>query len=79
VTGTLARSALANHDLEAAAAAAARTVELAAAVRSNRSNEAVDDLRLRLDEQSASPAVRDFFELADALVPSVDAQPVHLA
>lgn len=45
---TLARTALMNHDLEAAAAAATTTVELAAAVHSSRSTAAVDDLRTRL-------------------------------
>jgi hypothetical protein len=66
---TLARSALVDHELEAAAAAATTTVELAVAVRSNRSNQAVLDLRERLGEHQASPRVAEFFELADALMP----------
>ena len=66
---TLARAALADHDLEAAAAAATTTVELAGAVRSSRSGAAVDDLRTRLGDHTASPHVADFLDLADALVP----------
>jgi hypothetical protein len=66
---TLARSALSTRDLEAAASAASTTVGLAAAVKSHRSTAAVNDLRVRMTEHKASPAVREFYELADALVP----------
>jgi transcriptional regulator with XRE-family HTH domain len=66
---TLARSALVTRDLEAAAAAASTTVRLAVAVKSRRSTDAVNDLRERMTEHKASPAVSEFFELADALVP----------
>jgi transcriptional regulator with XRE-family HTH domain len=68
---TLARSALATRDLEAAAAAASTTVRLAMAVKSQRSTDAVDDLRARMAGHVASPAVSGFIELADALVPRV--------
>lgn len=67
---TLARTALASHDLEAAAAAATTTVELAAAVRSSRSTAAVDDLRARLAPHATSAPVSDFLDLADALLPA---------
>lgn len=67
---TLARAALADHDLEAAAAEATSTVKLAVAVRSSRSIEAVEDLRSRLDEHKPSPVVADFFDLADVLMPA---------
>jgi transcriptional regulator with XRE-family HTH domain len=66
---TLARSALTNRDLEAAAAEASTTVRLAVAVKSRRSTDAVHDLRDRMTEHKMSPAVNDFFELADALIP----------
>src|SRR5690606_33962387 len=67
---TLARAALADHDLEAAAAEATTTVRLAVAVRSSRSVEAVEDLRTRLDAHKSSPPVADFFDLAEALLPA---------
>lgn len=67
---TLARAALIEHDVEAAASAATSTVELAATVRSSRSTEAVDDLRARLRQHDGSPAVADFFELADTILPT---------
>ncbi len=62
---TLSRAALADHDLEAAAAAATTTAELAATVHSSRSTEAVNDLRHRLREHDTSPAVADFLVVAD--------------
>jgi hypothetical protein len=67
---TLARAALLDHDLEAAASAAITTVQLAATVRSSRSTEAVHDLRTRLRDHDQSPAVADFFELGDSILPS---------
>jgi transcriptional regulator with XRE-family HTH domain len=67
----LARSALATHDLEAAAAAGVRTVELAVSVRSSRSAEAAGDVRRRLAAHTNSPPVRDFVELADSVMPPV--------
>jgi hypothetical protein len=66
----LARAALTNHDLDAAAAAATTTVELAVTVRSSRSLEAVFDLRRRLRGHESSPAVADFFELAEVFLPT---------
>jgi hypothetical protein len=66
---TLARAALADHDLEAAATAATTTVRLAAAVRSSRSTEAALDLRRRLEEHRESVAVQDFLAVADTLLP----------
>jgi hypothetical protein len=66
---TLARSALATRDLEAAAAEATTTVRLAVAVKSSRSTEAVNDLRERMTDHRSSPAVSEFFELTDALLP----------
>jgi hypothetical protein len=68
---TLARAALANHDLEAAAPAASSTVRLAAAVRSSRSIDAVQDLRTRLRDHGISPAVAEFCELADTVLQAV--------
>lgn len=50
--------------------ATAVAVELAVAVRSSRSGEAVDDLRARLDRHVTSPAAADFLDLADALLPA---------
>jgi hypothetical protein len=67
---SLARAALDGHDLEAAAAEATATVELAATVRSSRSIEAVADLRSRLSGHTGSPAVAEFVDLADALLPA---------
>lgn len=66
---TLTRAALEEHDLESAATSATLTVELAAAVRSSRSIEAVQDLRQRFDAHRDSPAVIEFLELADTLLP----------
>jgi len=66
---TLARAALDSHDLEAAGRAATTTVELAVTVRSSRSIEAVADLRARLRGHETSPAVAEFYDLADALLP----------
>jgi hypothetical protein len=66
---TLARAALIDHDIEAAASAATTTVELAATVRSSRSTEAVHDLRTRLRDHDGSPPVADFFELANSILP----------
>jgi transcriptional regulator with XRE-family HTH domain len=66
---TLARAALIDHDIEAAASAATTTVELAATVRSSRSTEAVQDLRTRLRDHDGSPPVADFFELANSILP----------
>lgn len=67
---TLARTALARHDLEVAASSAATTVHLAVTVRSARSVEAVTDLRPRLAPHVDSPPVADFLDLADALLPT---------
>jgi len=67
---TLARAALADHDLEAAAHAATTTAQLAATVRSSRSTQAVDDLRQRIREHDDSPAVSDFIAVADTLFPT---------
>jgi hypothetical protein len=67
---TLARSALIEHDIPAAASAATATVELAATVRSSRSTEAVNDLRARLRDHDRAPAVAEFFELADTILPT---------
>jgi hypothetical protein len=67
---TLARTALARRDLEAAAASATTTVQLAVTVRSARSVEAVADLRQRLAPHVDSPAVANFFDLADTLLPT---------
>ncbi len=67
---TLARAALANHDLQAAAADAATTVRLAATVRSSRSADAVVDLRHRLSAHQGSRPVADFFDLANTLLPA---------
>lgn len=66
---TVARAALTEHDLDAAAAAATSTVELAVSVRSSRSLDAVADLRERLSDHRDSPPVADFFHIADALLP----------
>lgn len=66
----LARSALADHDLEAATGAATSTLRLAVTVESSRSVDAVDDLRTRLNEHRTSPVVAGFFDLADTLLPS---------
>jgi transcriptional regulator with XRE-family HTH domain len=66
---TLARAALIDHDVEAAAAAAVTTVELAATVRSSRSTEAVRDLRARLHDHGPSPSIATFYELADTVLP----------
>ena len=54
----------------AAASAATATVELAAPVRSSRSTEAVNDLRARLRDHDQAPAVAEFFELADTILPT---------
>jgi hypothetical protein len=59
-----------NHDPGAAAAAAATTTQLAVTAESSRSLEAVSDLRRRLRGHESSPAVADFFELAEVFVPS---------
>jgi len=67
---TLARAALSDHDLEAAAAAASTTAELAASVRSSRSTGAVADLCQRLRPHDHSPPVAEFLALADTLFPS---------
>jgi hypothetical protein len=67
---TLARAALADHDLDLAAAQATTTVQLAATVQSSRSVEAVSDLRSRLGPHDQFPAVVDFFEVAEALLPA---------
>ena len=67
---TLARAALEQHDLEAATAAATRSMELAATVRSSRSLEAAADLRARLGAHRESPYVASFFNIADALLPA---------
>jgi hypothetical protein len=64
---TLARAAIVDHDLEAAAAEGMATVRLAASVDSSRSREAVADLRDRLDGHRDSPPVAEFFDLADVL------------
>lgn len=62
---TIARAALTDHDLPAAADAATTTVRLAATVRSSRSAEAVADLRARLEPHAESPPVGEFLELAE--------------
>jgi transcriptional regulator with XRE-family HTH domain len=67
---TLSRAALGSHDLDAAASAATTTAQLAATVRSSRSTEAVHDLRHRLRPHDTSPAVADFFAVADTLFPA---------
>jgi hypothetical protein len=67
---TLARTALAERDLDAAAAQATTTVQLAATVQSSRSVEAVADLRTRLKPHDDSPPVAEFFDIADALLPA---------
>jgi hypothetical protein len=67
---TLARAALANHDLQAAATEATSTVRLAATVRSSRSADAVADLRRRLSAHQDSQPVADFFDLANTLLPA---------
>jgi hypothetical protein len=67
---TLARAALANHDLEAAATEAASTVRLASTVRSSRSADAVADLRHWLNPHQDSRPVADFFDLANSLLPA---------
>ena len=67
---TLPRAALEDHALEAAPAAAVTTVELATAVRSSRSREAVSDLRARLGDHVSSSDVADFLALADVLQPN---------
>jgi transcriptional regulator with XRE-family HTH domain len=67
---TLARAALADHDLQAAAAEAASTVRLATTVRSSRSIDAVADLRQRLAPHQGSTPVADFFDLANTLLPN---------
>jgi hypothetical protein len=67
---TISRSALADHDLEAAAAAATTTAQLAATVRSSRSTDAVYDLQQRLSVHKASPSVADFLAVADTLFPT---------
>jgi hypothetical protein len=67
---TLARPALATHDLQGAATEAASTVRLAATVRSSRSADAVGDLRRRLNPHRDSRPVADFFELAGTLLPA---------
>ena len=66
----LARAALANHDLLAAATEATSTVRLAATVRSSRSADAVADLRRRLSAHQDSRPVADFFDLANTLLPA---------
>lgn len=65
----LARAALDSHDLEAAAIAGVEAVTLAASVKSSRSVGAVSDLRERLAPHQGSPAIRDFFETAQLLMP----------
>ncbi|MFD7655865.1 helix-turn-helix domain-containing protein [Actinosynnema sp. NPDC059797] len=67
----LSRSALDNHDLEAAATAGVAATKLAATVKSTRSTEAVADLRARLQEHQTSPAVREFLDLSGALLPAM--------
>jgi hypothetical protein len=66
----LARAALDRHELDAAAAAGASAVRLAATVQSSQTTSAVADLRTRLADHAGSPLVAEFFDLADALVPS---------
>ncbi len=58
----LARAALVEHDLTAAAAAATRAASLANTVQSSRSMAAVEDLRGRLLPHLSSVRVREFFE-----------------
>ncbi|GAA1268461.1 hypothetical protein GCM10009634_09580 [Saccharothrix xinjiangensis] len=67
----LSRSALDNHDLEAAAAAGVVAAKLAAGVKSTRSTEAVTDLRTRLRDHHNSPVVREFLDLSGALLPAM--------
>jgi hypothetical protein len=67
----LSRSALDNHDLEAAASAGMAAAKLAATVKSSRSVEAVADLRTRLSRHRDSRAVRDFLDVSGALLPSM--------
>ncbi|SDD34133.1 hypothetical protein [Actinokineospora iranica] len=68
---TLARAALAAHDLEAAATAARTATKLAATVKSSRSVDAVTDLRNRLTPHKDSPTVQGFFDEADVLMPAL--------
>lgn len=67
----LSRSAIDNHDLEAAASAGMAAAKLAATVKSSRSVEAVADLRTRLRDHRDSPAVRDFLDVSGALLPTM--------
>lgn len=64
---TLARAALADHDLGSAAHAATTTATLAATVRSSRSTEAVVDLCERLRPHGDSPAVAEFLAVTETL------------
>jgi hypothetical protein len=66
----LARAALDDHDLEAAASAATETAKLAAHVQSPRSIDAVVDLRNRLQPHNDSPVVQDFLQAAAVLLPA---------
>jgi hypothetical protein len=64
----IARAALDDHDLAAAAAAALETVKLAASVQSSRSIDAVVDLRDRMQRHDRSAAIRDFLEISRTLL-----------
>lgn len=65
----LARAALDAHDLDAAASAGLAAAKLAVTVKSSRSVEAVTDLRVRLRDHRASPAVQEFLDVSGALMP----------
>ena len=59
---TIARSALAAHDLEAAAAAATKATTLGSGIESVRSAAALADLRRRMQRHRSSPFVAAYFE-----------------
>ena len=65
---TIARTALAQHDLEAAADAAIRASELGASVSSIRSTTALQDLRRKMRKHKSSPFVAAYLESTADLV-----------
>ncbi|MCO1577673.1 hypothetical protein M8C13_18105 [Crossiella sp. SN42] len=70
----LARAALDDHDLTAAASAGLAAAKLAATVKSSRSVEAVTDLRVRMRDHSGSPSVREFLDVSGALMPAMSSR-----
>lgn len=66
---TMARAALADHDLAAATSAGLTAVRLAVTVKSSRSTDAVKDLRTRFEAHRQSPHIQDFFTQSDVLMP----------